>query len=40
MIEIADDGRGMDRQAILRKAREKGLVAGERGAVRERDSST
>jgi two-component system chemotaxis sensor kinase CheA len=26
VVEIADDGRGMDRAAILRKAREKGLV--------------
>ncbi|KUF12816.1 chemotaxis protein CheA [Pseudoponticoccus marisrubri] len=28
-IEIADDGAGLDRAAILRKAREKGLVAPE-----------
>ena len=27
VIEIADDGRGVDREAVLRKAREKGLVA-------------
>ena len=27
VIEIADDGRGVDREAILRKAGEKGLVA-------------
>jgi two-component system chemotaxis sensor kinase CheA len=27
VIEIADDGRGVDREAILRKARQKGLLA-------------
>ena len=26
MIQISDDGRGLDREKILRKAREKGLV--------------
>ena len=26
MIEVQDDGRGLDRQKILKKARERGLV--------------
>jgi len=29
VVEIKDDGRGLDREAILAKARERGLVSGE-----------
>ena len=29
VIEISDDGRGLDRQKILAKAKEKGLISGE-----------
>ncbi|HET6450295.1 MAG TPA: chemotaxis protein CheW [Spirochaetia bacterium] len=31
-IEVADDGRGLDREAILRKALEKGLLASDEAA--------
>ncbi len=31
MVEISDDGRGLDREKILAKARERGLIDGERG---------
>jgi len=36
VIEIKDDGRGLDREAILKKAQEKGL-AGERDNLSERE---
>jgi two-component system chemotaxis sensor kinase CheA len=31
LIEVADDGRGLNREKILAKARERGLIEGERG---------
>ncbi|MCX7888111.1 MAG: chemotaxis protein CheA [Rhodobacteraceae bacterium] len=31
LIEVADDGRGIDRAAVLRKAEERGLVAADAG---------
>jgi len=36
-IEIADDGRGLDREAILAKARERGLIEDDGGHLPDKD---